>query len=224
MTPSGNPFLDLCKLKGRFPSTMARFCTVELKHKPINDLINKLSADCDAVISWQGVRADESPSRARLEKKDVEFGHWHPEPNGLLIYRPILEWTVDQVFEQHRRHGLEWNPLYEQGMSRVGCMPCIMARKGEIAEIAARFPDQVDRLERWEKEVSATAKRGSASFFASDKTPEGRSLEGDDLKSRSIGIREVVSWAEGDKDPGQVGLFDDEDEIPGCSSVYGLCE
>src|SRR5690606_7054614 len=31
MQPTGNPFLDLCIWKGRFPSTMARFCTQFLK-------------------------------------------------------------------------------------------------------------------------------------------------------------------------------------------------
>ncbi len=29
--PTGNPFLDLCLWKGRFPSTRVRFCTEELK-------------------------------------------------------------------------------------------------------------------------------------------------------------------------------------------------
>ena len=33
--PSGIPFLDLCMLKGRFPSTRARFCSEELKHHPL---------------------------------------------------------------------------------------------------------------------------------------------------------------------------------------------
>lgn len=37
LRPTGNPFLDLCMLKGRFPSTKARFCSQELKHAPIRD-------------------------------------------------------------------------------------------------------------------------------------------------------------------------------------------
>lgn len=224
MHPSGNPFLDMCKLKGLFPSTMARFCTVELKHKPINELIKTLSKDKNVVISWQGIRADESPSRAKLPEKDVEFGQWEPEPKGLLIYRPLMKWTVDDVFAQHRKHGVDINPLYRAGMGRVGCMPCIMARKGEIAEIGKRFPEQIDRIEDWEKQVSDCSKRGGTSFFATDKTPKGRSLDGDELKNRSIGIREVVEWAGGGGDPSQVGLFDDDEEVPSCSSIYGLCE
>jgi len=224
MAPSGNPFLDLCKLKGRFPSTMARFCTVELKHNPINALVDELLKLERAVISWQGIRAEESPARANLPEKDVEFGRWDPIPEGFLIYRPLIRWTVQEVFAQHHKHGVKWNPLYEKGMARVGCMPCIMARKGEISEIASRFPAQVDRLERWEKDVSDCAKRGGASFFATDKTPDGRTLKGEELKGRSIGIREVVEWAAGSNDPSQVKLFEDNDQIPSCSSIYGLCE
>src|SRR5690554_5467136 len=35
LKPTGIPFLDLCLWKGRFPSSMARFCTQELKVRPI---------------------------------------------------------------------------------------------------------------------------------------------------------------------------------------------
>lgn len=31
LRPTGNPFLDLCLWKGRFPSSQAQFCTSELK-------------------------------------------------------------------------------------------------------------------------------------------------------------------------------------------------
>lgn len=65
--PTGIPFLDLCMWKGRFPSTKARFCTFELKHNPIRDqVVAPLLDEYDEVISWQGVRAEESPQRAGL--------------------------------------------------------------------------------------------------------------------------------------------------------------
>lgn len=35
LVPTGNPFLDLCLWKGRFPSTTKRFCTQFLKTEPI---------------------------------------------------------------------------------------------------------------------------------------------------------------------------------------------
>ncbi len=49
--------------KGRFPSTMARFCTVELKVRPMFDQIYVPIFEAgDKVISWQGIRANESLS------------------------------------------------------------------------------------------------------------------------------------------------------------------
>ena len=70
LQPTGNPFLDLCIWKGRFPSRKAQFCTEQLKTLPLTewqmDLIE--SGQCEAVWSWQGVRIDESQARrARLE-------------------------------------------------------------------------------------------------------------------------------------------------------------
>lgn len=187
--PTGNPFLDLCLLKGRFPSTRARFCTQELKIRPIEDdvLVPTLSTG-RKVVSWQGVRAEESAARALLPKLQ-RLNH----PAGpLFAWRPIHQWPVDAVWEMHKRHGLKPNPLYAAGMNRVGCMPCIMSRKDEIRRMADRFPAEVERLSEWEALVGEVSKRGRSSFFSHDKTPgahQGRS----DIAMP--GIREVVDWS-----------------------------
>ena len=39
LVPTGNPFLDLCIWKGRFPSTRRRFCSEELKVLPITNQV-----------------------------------------------------------------------------------------------------------------------------------------------------------------------------------------
>lgn len=205
--PTGNPYLDLCMIKGRFPSRKAQFCTDELKKQPLNKYTNDLVAEYGKVESWQGVRADESESRAKLPER---------ESGGelFMIYRPILRWNVAQVFEQHRKSGIEPNPLYKLGMGRVGCMPCINARKGEILEISKRFPEQIDRIEEWEALVSEVSKRSNATFFPS---PEDR---GDGKIHK---IRDRVEWA-GTAYGGKVrDLFADEPP-EACASRYGLCE
>jgi 3'-phosphoadenosine 5'-phosphosulfate sulfotransferase (PAPS reductase)/FAD synthetase len=97
------PFLDLCILKGRFPSTRARFCTFELKHRPIEEqIIRPLLTQFDEVVSWQGVRAQEPASRARLAEYEADVNN---QP-GLHLYRPLLHWTHDEVFALARRHGI----------------------------------------------------------------------------------------------------------------------
>jgi hypothetical protein len=65
LRPTGNPFLDLCIWKGRFPSRRAQFCTQELKTKPL--VTHQLGfierGEAAAVWAWQGVRIDESEAR-----------------------------------------------------------------------------------------------------------------------------------------------------------------
>ena len=212
-TPTGIPFLDLCVMKGRFPSTKARFCTEELKVLPLLSQVVAPALRAGPVLRWVGVRADESGYRAKLpalERADGR-GHW--------IWRPILRWTAGDVFAFHRKHGLEPNPLYKLGMGRVGCMPCIMARKGELAEIARRWPEEFERVAEWERIAAETSRWGKATLFAADKTPYGPTGDG-----HYPGIHDVAEWARTSRGGRQHDMFTDLEEVPACSSVYGLCE
>ena len=79
--------------------------------------------EADAVWSWQGVRIDESVARrTRLQGTGACVKSFDVAGGGIFNHRPILRWTVADVIEAHRTAGLELNPLYSQGMSRVGCM------------------------------------------------------------------------------------------------------
>lgn len=217
--PTGNPFLDLCLWKGRFPSTKARFCTDELKRNPIIEQVYLPLMDGEnMLLSWQGVRADESPARRYLPECDEVGG-------GLFNYRPILKWTVDSVFEAHRAAGIKPNPLYLQGCNRVGCMPCIMCAKDELRQIAARWPEEVDRVREWERLVSIASKRGAATFFATVTDPTVRS----DAKVSAVthGIDRIVDWSNtsrGGRQFDMVDLIARTDSQNSCSSAYGLCE
>ena len=220
MHPSGSAFLDLAVWKGRFPSPMARFCTEHLKREPLDILTNAALNDADRVVSWLGIRHDESRSRANALEWEREFGPEHAPQEGLWKYRPILIWTALEVFEFIRSKGIKPNPLYKKGMGRVGCMPCINARKGEVAAIAQRFPDEIDRVEDWERKVGAASKRGTSTMFSVHKIGLDRTT--DEVTVESHGIRKVAEWSKTTRGGRQFGFeFGDGG---GCSSVYGLCE
>lgn len=221
LQPTGNPFLDLCLWKGRFPSAMARFCTEELKRNPMFDqvLIPLMEqTDTQEVYSWQGVRADESASRAKLPELD-EVG------DGLFNYRPILSWTAQDVFDFHRKHGVKWNPLYEQGLNRVGCMPCIMCRKDELREIANRWPEEIARVAEWERLVSLASKRGASSFYG-PRVMGGGSVEGMTAEEamEHLNITKVIEWSMTGRGGKTFDLFSTMAPDVGCSSAYGLCD
>lgn len=156
--PTGNQFLDLCVLKGRFPSRMAQFCTEELKTIPIVAQVVMPMLSAGPVLQWLGIRADESRNRAKQPR-------YNRHDSGSFVWRPIFRWSVEDVWAKHRQHGIEPNPLYAMGMGRVGCMPCINCGKGEFSRIARQFPEHVERIRRWEQIVSKASKHGASTFF-----------------------------------------------------------
>lgn len=221
LQPTGNPFLDLCIWKGRFPSRKAQFCTMELKRDPmLAQVVLPMMGKGDMLLSWQGVRADESLNRRYLPECDEVGG-------GLFNYRPILKWDVPAVFEAHRYMGIKPNPLYSQGMGRVGCMPCINCRKDELREIALRFPEVIDRIEQWERLVQQASKRGAATFFASSnaKHPKGSIADMTAIEVMEIAsIRQAVEWSKTTRGGIHYDLFAQGQDASACSSAYGLCE
>lgn len=231
LVPTGNPYLDLCIWKGRFPSRRAQFCTEELKVTPINDNVTRPLLDAGhTVISWQGVRADESLERGLLPKLQQlntdSIGK--ALPGRLFAYRPLLTWKIADVFALAERHGIPPNPLYAAGCSRVGCFPCINATKAELALVDRVFPEQIDRLAEWEARVSKCAKRGMTTFFNIINDPVmaqawgwserfGERLE---LSHETHGVRQMIAWAKTDRGGRQFNMFP---EATTCMTK-GFCE
>ncbi|MEC0091461.1 phosphoadenosine phosphosulfate reductase domain-containing protein [Paenibacillus macquariensis] len=132
-------------------------------------------------------------------------------PEGYEIYRPLLNWKVEEVFAMHDKHGIEPNPLYKEGMGRVGCMPCINTGEAELFEIARRYPEEVARIARWEEIVKQVSKRNGASFFAN---------------KDGLGIDNQIEWSKTAYGGKQLDLLKaiEFEDVPLCSSQYGLCE
>jgi len=217
-------WITLAEKKHRFPSQAVRFCTEELKVKP---LAKWLEAEVDAgrverPLVIQGIRAEESPSRATLPEWGEDSSNWR-NAYDCPIWRPLLKWTAAECFAIARKHGVDPNPLYKMGMRRVGCWPCIFVGKGELANAFRSDPELLPRLREYERRVIAASKRGAASIFAHDKVPKRFhdrtyvSEKGETFTYASIDG--VYAWA---IDPTQREL--DFGEPPTCFSQYGLCE
>lgn len=214
--PTGEPFLDLCLLKGRFPSRMAQFCTEELKLAPFNAVVHPLLEAGHNVVSWIGERADESEARAK--KPPIQRIRWPRSGGDLVLYRPIHKWKKAECFALAKRHGVLPNKLYQMGMGRVGCF-CINSSKQEIAQTAKRFPEVIERITEWQRLVGMVSRHQSATFFSGT---ESDPLAGD--------IHRMVDWAQTTRGGRQYDLLQAlsraqaEQEWAMCESAYGLCE
>ena len=180
-------FPGLCLKRRFFPSPLRRFCTTELKMAPVREYLKALPELTTLAI---GVRRDESQSRKCVP--DWDWSDYYKTD----VWRPIADWTVEQVFEMHKRHGIKPNPLYKMGFSRVGCMPCTNERKADIKRINKVFPEHIQKLRDWEAQMLMTT-GFERTFFDRD-------------------IDSVLRWV----GSGQGELF----EAPACMSAYGLCE
>lgn len=48
-----------------------------------------------------------------------------------ISVQPILDWKTSDVWEYIRGRGIKYNPIYDMGYHRVGCMLCPMSNKRE---------------------------------------------------------------------------------------------
>lgn len=224
LVPTGEPFLDLCMLKGRFPSRKAQFCTERLKLEPINAVTHPLLEAGRTVISWIGERADESAERAK--KAVTERIRWQIGGGNLILHRPIHKWKKAECFALAKRHGIKPNALYQMGMGRVGCF-CVNASKDEIAQTDRRFPEVIRRISEWEQIVGAVSRRQMSTFFHSNDDLKG--LSNEEIAARSD-IRAMVEWSRTTRGGKQFSLMDaitrsaDRERGPMCESAFGLCE
>ena len=199
-----------------FPMRGGRWCTEKLKIEPLrayHDAIEK--AEGRETINIVGVRAEESAARAALKvlEDDDEWGGY--------VWRPILDWTVADVIEIHKRHGVPMNPLYHAGFDRVGCMPCIFARKEEVRLMADRYPGHVAEIERLEAELTELRAVRNAEEPGRYKHPVATFFSGRDATG-ARGIRDVIAWSRTEKGGKQIPIL--QPPPSGGCMRWGLCE
>ncbi len=197
-TPSGNPFLDLMLWKGRAPSSKAQFCTEHLKLRPIKEWLEKIRGD-NEVVMLTGIRAGESTRRSKMPR--IEWSNFF----DCETYRPLLLWSETEIFNYLKFNGLNPNPLYDAGFKRVGCFPCIHARKKELAML----PEDVwQKLENWEKQIGR-------SWFPAGLVPEKFIPTIDDVRF----------WSKTKHGGKQIDEnAPDAADVPSCMSTWGICE
>jgi 3'-phosphoadenosine 5'-phosphosulfate sulfotransferase (PAPS reductase)/FAD synthetase len=114
-----------------------RFCTSELKTAIICRALTQRFPG-QLIVSATGIRRDESPKRAQA---------WVSKPQKLLTrvstgtrgldWKGLLDWSLDDVWAEHRRAGLPVHPAYTKwGMSRVSCVFCILSSLDDMVKAA----------------------------------------------------------------------------------------
>jgi len=143
---------ELCLYKKCIPSLVMKFCTYELKQKPLFKFYyeNFISKGIK-FISLNGVRREESKNRSNRKFFEKRYFSFNRKRFIEYIVQPIVNWSERDVFEYIRSKGIKINPLYERGFRRVGCMPCIYDNPKIFDIVDKKY---LERLRDLEKSVS----------------------------------------------------------------------
>lgn len=200
------------RYRAGFPGRMQRFCTRELKIEPLRAYHDRITeAEGVETISAMGVRADESARRSKMAEWEDET-EW-----GGYVWRPLITWTVGDVLEMHRRHGIPVNPLYQRGHDRVGCYPCIFDSKEGIRLLP---PSRIDEIRDAEAEI--TALRAARNAEKPGRYTHEEATFFQTIRKGFSGIDAVVAWARTDRGGRQLPLLAPAPR-GGCMR-WGLCE
>lgn len=186
------------------PSRIMRVCCAELKERKMPD----------APYIVTGVRWAESAGRRK--KSGIATVHTasdrtaRPAKGGLLttddassrrlfeqcamrgvrVLNPIIDWSDDDVWDFLHSRGIEGNPLYKEGWTRVGCVGCPLAGRRARELAFARYPKL---YKAWADSVAYVIARrkemGNPMFLA------GKEVESvEDVLGEWVGGRLLGGW------------------------------
>lgn len=120
---------------GFLPSAQARWCTIRMKIKPLEEFVGN-----DEAISYVAIRADE----------DNRKGYVSTKPNIRAVF-PFKEAGIrkDDVFRMLDDAGLGV-PDYYKWRTRSGCYFCFFQRKIEWVKLAEYHPDLFEQAKAYE--------------------------------------------------------------------------
>lgn len=140
-----------------FPSASHRQCTSDLKRGPIEREVRRYMAarDLSLVINCVGIRAQESPARAKL---DVFAFNARNSKAGREWYdwAPIHALSTREVFAAIGAAGQTPHHAYASGNERLSCVFCIMGSKNDIAHGAREHPELFARYVELEQRTGYT--------------------------------------------------------------------
>lgn len=148
-------FFELCRKYARLPSGVARFCTDQLKTKPIGEWIQKYCAErgITKAINAIGIRAEESPARAK--KEPFKLSKVSRKKQNLTVHEwfPIFDFKLSNVWLSIKEANQSPHEIYSKGFSRLSCVFCVFGRINEHQMAAKMRPELYQKMVVLEKEL-----------------------------------------------------------------------
>lgn len=141
----GEPFEAMVMARRYLPNRVARFCTQELKVRPVNKMLRSLGWE-----QWTaalGIRHDE-PRRVSAERQRERWQPWYPLNDAKVSRHDVVSWWRRQSFDL-RLEAID-------GKSVLGnCDGCFLKSERFLAGLARDMPERHAWWEGLEAKVAA---------------------------------------------------------------------
>ncbi len=111
-------FEVLCDVVGP-PSRVMRWCCTVFKTGAIQKTISSAFKDKNNILSFQGIRHNESASRSKYERESESS-----KISKQTVVSPIIDWIDYDVWLYILTTKIDFNYAYRLGWTRVGCWCC----------------------------------------------------------------------------------------------------
>lgn len=147
-----------------WPSSTARWCTSDHKRGMGRRALTLLASEVECkparILNVMGFRRQESPARAKkVPLRYDEAASGKGTVRQVWEWCPILDWTVDEVWERIGSISTRHHPAYDAGMPRLSCSLCVLSNKAALVLAAQLRPDLAQEYLAVEREVGHTFRK-----------------------------------------------------------------
>lgn len=152
--------------RGMWPDSARRFCTSDHKrsqvYKALTGLVREIQAKVGKrpvlVLNCLGLRADESPARAKKHAYMTDSKASNGK-RAIHTWLPIHGWTEEQVWETIKASGVRYHEAYGYGLPRLSCCFCVLASRDALLLAGHHNKALLDEYVAVEQRIGHTFKK-----------------------------------------------------------------
>jgi len=194
----------------KFPAKSAdlsvRWCSsalkIEVAEKMIRASVNTFS-DC-RILVIDGIRREESVARSKYNEIELHSAN-APRRNRRIVHvwRNIVDWTEDMVWEMIERYRIRPNPVYYAGFGRCSCASCIFLQPSAWRAFQEIYPERFAKLVQLERRLGFTIdnKKDLISYVGNSKSCIPEDIDLNIIKMLRTGVvpDDYISLGRGDR-------------------------
>ena len=143
-------FYEMCDIIGP-PSRVKRWCCTIFKTGAITKKIEKTFPGVKTILSFQGIRRNESNSRNKYDRMSR-----NSKISKQVMFSPVIDWLDSDIWLYILTTGIDFNDAYRYGYTRVGCWCCPNNSGWSEFLSSIYMPEQ---HKAWQEQLIAFAKK-----------------------------------------------------------------